>query len=223
MLKGGMAITVVGGALIPVLQNLVGFVDFLELEFAGLVARIAVGVPLHRQLAKGRLEPVFVRVPIDFQSFVVAALGRHQSNPPELQSFIPKHHSKDAGLGLMKNDPQPSRRRAPWHEGHGGLRSYADFLFLSSSTSVNSASTTSSLAAPFAASPSACCLYIASPSFIEACASVLVLALIASASSPFSASFRSLTASSMARRSVSAIFEPCSASAFSVECTSASA
>src|SRR6266849_6702582 len=49
----------------------------------------------------------------------------------------------------------------------------ADFLlFLSSSTSVNSASTTSSFAASLAASLSACCLYMASPSFIEACASV---------------------------------------------------
>src|ERR1700733_8349591 len=100
----------------------------------------------------------------------------------------------------------------------------ADFLlFLSSSTSVNSASTTSSFAASLAASLSACCLYIASPSFIEACASVLLLALIASASSPFSASFKSLMASSMARRSLSSTFEPCSASAFSVECTRPSA
>src|SRR5262245_41103043 len=73
----------------------------------------------------------------------------------------------------------------------------ADFLFfLSSSTSVNSASTTSSfLAAPSPGAappglpppaapppaPSCACLYIASPSFIEACASVLVLAVIAAA------------------------------------------
>src|ERR1700738_746581 len=70
-------------------------------------------------------------------------------------------------------------------------RRQADFLFfLSSSTSVNSASTTSSflppeLSPPGAAppgpsgppaAPSCACLYIASPSFIEACASALVLA-----------------------------------------------
>src|SRR3954452_8267586 len=84
---------------------------------------------------------------------------------------------------------------------------YADFLlFLSSSTSVNSASTTSSFlpSAPVALSlvsgpgapsaPACCALYIASPSFIEACASVLLLALIASASSPLSASLRSAIA-----------------------------
>src|SRR6476646_5117225 len=95
--------------------------------------------------------------------------------------------------------------RALWLGGHDPAPAcYADFLlFLSSSTSVNSASTTSSLAASLAASLSACCLYMASPSFIEACASVLVLVLIASASSPFSASFRSLTASSMPRRAPS--------------------
>src|ERR1700689_1615964 len=68
----------------------------------------------------------------------------------------------------------------------------ADFLFfLSSSTSVNSASTTSSflLSPPPSGPPppgccSADCLYIASPSFIDACASVLVLAEMASPSLP---------------------------------------
>src|SRR5258708_12662309 len=102
-------------------------------------------------------------------------------------------------------------------QGHGRSHGYALFLlFLSSSTSVNSASTTSSLAASFLASASACCLYMASPSFIEACASVFVLALIASASSPFSASFRSLTPSPIARRSLSSPFHPHSATPFSL-------
>src|SRR5262245_42035869 len=91
--------------------------------------------------------------------------------------------------------------------GHGGRPrpDQADFLFfLSSSTSVNSASTTSSFLPPAAsppgaappgppgpAAPSCDCLYMASPSFIEACASALVLAVIAAASSPFKASLRS--------------------------------
>src|SRR5207237_4245058 len=131
------------------------------------------------------------------------------------------------GADLNRTPPRRSRHGSLPPEGggrlsvwgpsrphHHPLRAYADFLlFLSSSTSVNSASTTSSLAASLAASASACCLYMASPSFIEVWASVLVLALIASASSPFSASFRSLTASSMARRSLSATLEPCSDSA----------
>src|ERR1700688_168164 len=81
----------------------------------------------------------------------------------------------------------------------------ADFLFfLSSSTSVNSASTTLSfLGSPPGPSDgcSAVCLYIASPSFIAACCSVPVLAVIAAASSPFKASLRSAIAFSIARRS----------------------
>src|SRR5262247_3829318 len=92
------------------------------------------------------------------------------------------------GLGLPADITQPRCH-------------HADFLFfLSSSTSVNSASTTSSLGplpaladSPSAPCPSAC-LYIASPSFIEAWPSALVLALMASASSPFTASLRSAMA-----------------------------
>src|SRR2546423_3033835 len=78
---------------------------------------------------------------------------------------------------------------------HGGPHRVAprqaDFLFfLSSSTSVNSASTTSSFL-PEASPPAPACLYIASPSFMDACASALVLAVIASASVPLRASLRS--------------------------------
>src|SRR5262245_53755334 len=83
-------------------------------------------------------------------------------------------------------------------------RGQADFLFfLSSSTSVNSASTTSSFFLPESAppaAPSCACLYMASPSFIDACASVLVLAVITAGSSPLSASLRSAIAFSIARR-----------------------
>src|SRR5690242_21845400 len=89
----------------------------------------------------------------------------------------PARHAVHGNLPHMGGGGWDGERAGPHHD----LRVlYADF-FLSSSTSVNSASTTSSLAASFAASraasASACCLYIASPSFIEACASVLVLAL----------------------------------------------
>src|SRR5262245_60383546 len=96
----------------------------------------------------------------------------------------------------------------------------ADFLFfLSSSTSVNSASTTSSLAwllapsppapAPSPPPPPCAWAYIASPSFIEACASALVFWRMASASSPFTASRRSAIAFSIALRSLSPTLEPC--------------
>ena len=80
-----MAEAVIGGALVAVLQDFIGFVDFLELDFAGGIARILVRMPFHRQLAEGRLELGIVRAPFDFQGFVVAALGGHPSNPPEFR------------------------------------------------------------------------------------------------------------------------------------------
>ena len=84
-----MAEAVIGGALVAVLQDFVGFVDFLEADFAGGIARILVRMPFHRELAERRLELAVVRVPFDFQGFVVAALGGHQSNPPEFV-FMPQ-------------------------------------------------------------------------------------------------------------------------------------
>ena len=56
LLEGGMAETVIGGALVAVLEHLIGLVDFLELVLALGVARIAVRVMLHRELAEGGLE-----------------------------------------------------------------------------------------------------------------------------------------------------------------------
>src|SRR6202040_3109155 len=88
LLERGMTEAVIGGALVAVFENLVGFVDFLETDFAGGIARILVRVPLHRQLAERRLEFGFVRVPLDFKGFVVAALGGgHPSNLPEVRPW----------------------------------------------------------------------------------------------------------------------------------------
>ena len=56
MLERGMAKTVVSGALVRVLQDLIGFVDFLEPMLGGFVAGIAIGMELHRVLAKGGLD-----------------------------------------------------------------------------------------------------------------------------------------------------------------------
>src|SRR6185436_11954706 len=65
LLECGMAVAVIGGALLAVLEDLVGFVDFLESHFAGGVARILVRMPFHRQLAERRLELGIVRAPFD--------------------------------------------------------------------------------------------------------------------------------------------------------------
>src|ERR1700704_5114053 len=68
---------VIGCALVAVFENFVGFVDFLEADFAGGIAWILVRMPFHRELAKRRLETGLIRIAVDFKGFVVAALGGH--------------------------------------------------------------------------------------------------------------------------------------------------
>src|SRR4029077_14800711 len=53
VLERGMAEAVVGRALVRILEDLVGFVDFLEAMLGVLVARMAIRVALHRLLAEG--------------------------------------------------------------------------------------------------------------------------------------------------------------------------
>ena len=64
-----MAEAVIGRALLRVLQRLVGFVDFLELVLAGVVAGIAVRVELHGELAESRLELLLVRALLRRRAF----------------------------------------------------------------------------------------------------------------------------------------------------------
>ena len=56
VLERGMAIAIIGGALVRVLQDLVGFVDFLEAVLGVLVARIAIRMAHHRLLAESGLD-----------------------------------------------------------------------------------------------------------------------------------------------------------------------
>src|SRR5690606_33683845 len=56
ILEGGVAEAVIGGALLGVLQRVVGLVDFLEFVLRVGVPGIAVGMIFHRQLAIGPLE-----------------------------------------------------------------------------------------------------------------------------------------------------------------------
>ena len=53
VLKGGVSKLIVSGALLVVLQDLVGFVKFLETLLGRFVTGIAIGMMLHRRLAKG--------------------------------------------------------------------------------------------------------------------------------------------------------------------------
>ena len=75
VLEGGMTEPVVGGALVAVLEDVVGLVEFLELVFAVGVARIAIRVMLHGEFAERGLEfgvPAGARYAEDF---VIVALG----------------------------------------------------------------------------------------------------------------------------------------------------
>src|SRR6202521_3041130 len=182
-----------------------------------MIARIAVGVALHGELAEGGLEHAVVAIAGHPQYLVIIALGH------ALASFTIR------SLALR------DATRASQDEAHSSGPGQADFLFfLSSSTSVNSASTTSSflppasppgVPAPGPCGPAPACWawYMASPSFMDAWASVWVFAWMASGSSPLAASFRSEIAFSIAVRSPAAILSPNSLSDFSVVWTSASA
>jgi len=99
-----VAEAVIGGALVAVFQDFIGLVDFLELHLAGGIARITVRVPFHRELAERRLQLGIVGVTIDFKGFVIAALGGHPSNPPEVVRPHPEEHSE--GMRLEGCSPQ---------------------------------------------------------------------------------------------------------------------
>ena len=58
LIEGGMAELIVGGTLLPVGQNVVGFADFLEFLFGGSVIRILVRMVFHGQLSIGLLDVV---------------------------------------------------------------------------------------------------------------------------------------------------------------------
>ena len=68
-----MAEAVVGGALLLVGEDRIGLVDFLEPRRGFFAAVVAVGVMLHRELAKGRLQPGVVSFAGYAQNFVVVA------------------------------------------------------------------------------------------------------------------------------------------------------
>ena len=68
-----MTILVISGTLLPVAQNLVGFLGFLEMFLGLRVVRIAVGMMLHRQLAISLLYLFVGSIAVDAEDFVVVA------------------------------------------------------------------------------------------------------------------------------------------------------
>src|SRR3569623_1428454 len=79
LLESGMAIAVIGGTLVAVLQDLIGFGNFLELVLASRIARILVLMPFHRELAKCALETGFIEGTFYFQLLVITALSHGRS------------------------------------------------------------------------------------------------------------------------------------------------
>ena len=70
----GMAEAVVGGALLRVAEHRVGFVDFLETARRLFAAVVAVGMVLHGELAKGRVQIWLAATAVDAKHLVIIAL-----------------------------------------------------------------------------------------------------------------------------------------------------
>src|SRR5262249_7981544 len=88
MLESGVAEAVVGRALVRVLEDLVGLIDLFEADFAALVAGIAIGVPLHGELAEGRFQFAVARRALDLKDLVVAALGHARVHPRHFRRSV---------------------------------------------------------------------------------------------------------------------------------------
>src|SRR5207245_88738 len=70
VLEGGMAEAVVSGALLAVLQDVIGFADFLETGPAAVIVGVAVGMKLLGKLAIGALDLLDRGVLLATQHFV---------------------------------------------------------------------------------------------------------------------------------------------------------
>src|SRR5690606_130688 len=104
-LEGRVAETVVGGALLGVLQDLVGEIDLLEAHLRLGIAGIAVRMELHGQLAECRLELLFIGAPRHAERFVKVRL-RQESR----LRTASRRHGSPAG---RKPVPQMAIRAPP--------------------------------------------------------------------------------------------------------------
>src|SRR6185369_7873209 len=107
-LERRMAETVIGGAFLLVLQDVIGFVDFLEFDFGGVIAGILVGMKPHRELAIGGLESLHGCALLAFQGFVITALHA----PTLLRPLRPSHLCSRFALAMLRPPPPPMRLRA---------------------------------------------------------------------------------------------------------------
>ena len=95
LIKGGVAETVIGRALLRIAEALIGFVQLLETRFRLLVSRVPIGMTLHRRLAEGDLQFDFRHGAADAQNFVIVAFGH--------ALFCWVRHSVGCGGGLDRD------------------------------------------------------------------------------------------------------------------------
>jgi hypothetical protein len=81
-IDAGVAVRVVGRALLAVGEHLVGFLHLLEFRLGVLVVRIAVRVVLHRELPVRLLDLVVGGVPVHAENFVVVPLSHRFGSQP---------------------------------------------------------------------------------------------------------------------------------------------
>ena len=117
VIECGVAVAVIGGALLGVRQVLIGFVQLLELRLGLLVARMPVGMTLHRRLAEGGLQLSVARRFGNAQGLVEIALGHSSARPSPMHTydllFLRRVLSGGAGaiLAFAAHD-EPGARKA---------------------------------------------------------------------------------------------------------------
>src|SRR5262249_37324176 len=75
LLEGGVAEAIISSALVGILENFVGLVDLFEALLTGGITSVAIGMPLHRELAEGGLDVGVASGALDLEDLVVTALG----------------------------------------------------------------------------------------------------------------------------------------------------
>src|SRR6185312_10151405 len=111
-LERGVAVAIVGRALVRVFQYFVGMGDLLEHLLRLLVARILVRVVLYRLLAVGLLQFVFARGFADAQQFVIVFFG-HGCVRPWPRASSPHHSTRSPPLAATTGHSGRSRCAPP--------------------------------------------------------------------------------------------------------------
>ena len=104
LVDAGMAVLVIGGPLLAIREDFVGFLGFLEFFLGRRIVRVAVGVMLHGHLAVGLLDLVVGSVAVDAENLVKIAF-RHCFYPSsdkgaERRRKVPVGSAPGCGPGI---------------------------------------------------------------------------------------------------------------------------